>query len=647
MKTIAFGLAVLPLHCQAADPAAKHQTPIADTFQLAAPGTVQVQGWVGQKLDLCEKQRIWGLNPDKLVAQLFDHKDSGGWGNWRGEYWGKWHTAAALAYLWQPTEERRAQLEKVVREVMKAQEPDGYLGPHNPEHRLVSWDVWCRKYVLLGLLASYDLTGDKSVLDAASRNADNLINEFAQKKLKVVETGHPVLQGTADSSILEPFALLYQRAGHKRYLEFAQSIIAQWNEPFKAAPQGIHLMENALAGKPPYRNHAYAIMSCFEGICELYRATGDRQYLDAAVRFGQSVRQYERMIDGSVSNQELFCDGARQQTELLEQPQETCATVTWMKLCAQLLRLTGDPVWADELELSLYNAMAGAMTPGAEWFTYHTPLTGERVPSHVQQEDVGLSCCVMSGPRGLMLTPHWAVMASASGPVVNLYAPGTASATLTNGAKITIAQETDYPVGDQVKLIVTPAGRQRFTLRLRIPAWSQRTTLAVNGAPVPCEPGEYAKLDREWSPDDQVTLALDLRGRAVPAPSGAPQLAVMRGPILLALENRLVPASDTAVWLSANAEHRVELQPCAAKPAWAWLAFTAPFQIRPSHFFNHSVTNLALCDFASAGNTWSETNLYRTWLPQPLFLRQAFVTNTWKLLEPGPLRPVIPVAARK
>ena len=75
------------------------------------------------------------------------------------------------------------------------------------------------------------------------------------------------------------------------------------------------------------------------------------------------------------------------------------------------------------------------------------------------------------------------------------------------------------------------------------------------------------------------------------------------------------------------------------------MAFTAPFQIRPSHFFNHSVTNLALCDFASAGNAWSETNLYRTWLPQPLFLRQAFVTNTWKLLEPGPLRPVIPAEA--
>ena len=63
------------------------------------------------------------------------------------------------------------------------------------------------------------------------------------------------------------------------------------------------------------------------------------------------------MIDGSVSNQELFCNGAACQTENLEQPQETCATVTWIKLCAQLLRLTGDPVWADRIEVSLYNAL--------------------------------------------------------------------------------------------------------------------------------------------------------------------------------------------------------------------------------------------------------------------------------------------------
>ena len=41
--------------------------------------------------------------------------------------------------------------------------------------------------------------------------------------------------------------------------------------------------------------------------------------------------------------------------------QETCVTVTWIKLCYQLLRITGDSVYADEIEKSVYNALYGAV----------------------------------------------------------------------------------------------------------------------------------------------------------------------------------------------------------------------------------------------------------------------------------------------
>jgi uncharacterized protein len=180
---------------------------------------------------------------------------------------------------------------------------------------------------------------------------------------------------------------------------------------------------------------------------------------------------------------------------------------------------------------------------------------------------------------------------------------------------------------------------------LRIPAWSRNTALAVNGAAVLCKPESYAKLDRLWSPGDRLTLTLDLRGRAVSAPSGAPQLALMRGPVLLAMDNRLVPAGDIPVHLLSDTNGVVALKPHSAKPEWAWMAFEVPFQVRPSHFFGHYQTNLVFCDFASAGNAWSETNLYRAWLPQPLFLSQAFVSNTWKTLHSAPMREVIPSQA--
>jgi DUF1680 family protein len=315
-----------------------------------------------------------------------------------------------------------------------------------------------------------------------------------------------------------------------------------------------------------------------------------------------------------------------------------------MKLCLQLLRLTGDPTWADELEISLYNALAGAMLPQGDWWAYFSPLTGERLPSTAQHDDVGLSCCVANGPRGLLLTPYWGVMDSAAGLVVNLYAPGTATSRLADGSSVRVDQQTRYPQEGTVHMQITPEGRRRFSLGLRIPAWSRQTECRLNGAAVACTPASYCRIEREWAPGDTLTLSFDLRGRAVTPPSGAPQLAVMRGPVVLALDSRFVAAQDTAVRLVVEADGSVELNPYSRKPASVWMAFEAPFEVRPTHYFNHHRVRLPLCDYASAGNAWSESNLFRVWLPQPLFLRQAFVPATWKLMAPGAeVRPGKPV----
>lgn len=610
--------------------------PPKDALSFAPTGTVQLQGWIGDKLDSCLSHRVMSQDLDKLIKPFQERTemDSAGW---RCEYWGKWFTSAALGYAYQPTTENRAKLDQAVKALIETQTPDGYIGTYDADHHLGIWDVWGRKYVLLGLMADYDLTGNKAALDAACREMDFLIAEAPADKVNLTETGIDVLKGLAPSSILEPTVLLYQRTGQKRYLDFAENIVARWNLPNKFTPKGLRLIDDALAGVPPMKigaPKAYEMMSCFEGLCELYRATGNRTYLDAVIQFAQSIRKNELMITGSASNQELWGDGTRFQTGILEQPMETCVTVTWMKLCSQLLRLTGDPVWADELEISLYNALLGAMTPGGDWWSYWCPLAGQRVPSPHQHSDVQLSCCVANGPRGLLLTPRWALMEEKDGPVVNLYAPGTSTARLTDGTDVKIVQETGYPVTDQTTLTVTPSRKCRFVLGLRIPAWSESTALTVNGNPVPCQPGTYARIDREWSPGDKVALTLDLRGRAVSAPSGAPEFAVMRGPIVLALDSRLTSPQNIAVRLQVDDTGHVALKPSASKPDPVWMAFDVPFEVRPSHFFNHREILLTLCDFASAGNEWSAQNLYRVWLPQPLFLGEMYPADTWKLMYP-------------
>lgn len=639
-----------------------------DRLNPAPAGAVKIEGYLGQRIDQCINHRIMVQDVGRLLG-LFQAKEADP-GGYQGEFIGKWLAGAALAARYQPNAVLEQRMLNAARELIASRAATNYISTYKPANEFRVWDVWIQKYVLLGLIAQYDRSGDQDVLRGAMASADHLLSRNGPGKLSIEEYGPACHQGGVNFSILEPIVLLYERTGEKRYLDFARYIVECWSKPGKYTPNGVRLIENAEAGIPPVESavlHSYVWMSCFEGLAELYRATGEPRYLDATVKAAQGVMKYELMIVGSVANQEMWCNGAVEQTENMEKPVETCATATWMKLCFQLLRLTGDPQWADQIEISLYNALLGAMMPVGEWWSYESPLTGERVPSRVQGVDI--SCCVSSGPRGLLITPEWGMMSDTEGnPVINLYAQGTASFKLAHGKTVKITQETTYPVSGLVTLTVQPDKASTFALKLRIPQWSKLTVLKVNGEVVACTPGSYASIAREWKAGDKVILDLDFRGRIVRAPSGAPQQAIMRGPIVLALDNRLLAGEDAVVWLIAQplpydspkkdyigAKHNfppagqqayLELAPVAAKDNGILMTFEVPFWQRIGQFTLHRPKKLVMCDYASAGNRWSVDSLYRVWLPQPMFLRNIYVKDTYKLMV-GSKRTTVPAYIQK
>jgi len=56
--------------------------------------------------------------------------------------------------------------------LIATQTADGYIGNYADGSHLKSWDIWGRKYTLLGLLAWFDMTGDAAALASARRLAD-------------------------------------------------------------------------------------------------------------------------------------------------------------------------------------------------------------------------------------------------------------------------------------------------------------------------------------------------------------------------------------------------------------------------------------------------------------------------------------------
>jgi DUF1680 family protein len=591
-------------------------------------GAVQVTGWLGDELAVSRQNRLLGQSLPDLIEPFRDRPEDR---FWRCEFWGKWYTSVALARRYSVDAEITALSDRAVRELLATQTPDGYIGTYQKKAELAQWDVWGRKYVLLGLLAHHDLTSDPAVLAAAVRAADYTIGQIGPGRADIAKIGN--WSGLAAGSILEPMVLLYRKTGHERFLEFAHYIVRRWGEP-----GGPDLVQKALGGvsvskmfpgpDPAIKGYmgggqskAYEMMSCYEGLAELYRVTGDASYLQALRLVTADIRATEITIIGSGSSWERWIGGRTRQTEQVKEWMETCVTATWIKFCAQLLRLTGDPAYGDDIERTAYNALFSAQKPDGSWWCHYNPLTGPRTPAP-EQCKAHVNCCVASAPRALFLLPQLGVMRRDDGVAVNLFLPGVAVADLPRGGKVQLRTETDYPVGDRIVMRLSLGQPAEFALHLRVPAWSTESTLQINGElqPRPTA-GAYATVKRRWQEGDRVELGLDLRVRRVanPLPVGAPEalraFAVERGPLVLALDRRFAaPPATTAVGeLAADGAgfipgcERLRPDSSIGGPR---LLLAVPFRTA-----NGGLTTLRFCDYASAGRTWAEDSAFRVWLP--------------------------------
>lgn len=603
----------------------------------------EIGGYAGSLIDKCIHNGVMATNFHPFVQAFHDKTDTEGL--FCGEFWGKWFTSAVLACEYEPTEEHFAILKEAVYGLMAAQEADGRLSASGIDFS--HWDIWGRKYVLLGLLAYYDISKDEKVLNCAIGAADNLISVTAgENGRKVTETGLMALQGLSSCSILQPVVFLYERTGEKRFLDYAEYLVGLWGVPSAYTKDGLRLIEQSVPGCTPVTiaaPKAYEIMSCYEGLLELYHATGRTEYFEAVKSYMEAVLKREIMITGSGSSGELWCEGAYRQTQLLEAPMETCVTATFMKMCRELLCLTGDVKWANQLEISLFNALAGALLPEGNWWAYFSPLLGERVPSQVQIEYVHSSCCVVNGPRALLEVPKWCVMNREDGIAVNLYQKGTYRA-MFGGQEVELEQDTEYPKSGRIVLTFKKAADGEMTLALRIPEWAQGAQIRVGEERIAARPGTYCELKREWKSGDRAELNFDMRVRIVKAPGNEVFKALMSGPVVLGLDQRFVKEEPKSLWLMNDAMKWVDdkqmnlsycltqslaqetdrpiAEPCESEGAL--LAYRVKFLNRPIHFFDHKIEEIVFRDYASCGSSFAENTAIRVWFPDPMFCGDIF-----------------------
>jgi DUF1680 family protein len=606
---------------------------VKDNLQLLPHGSIKLSGFVQERL----QQQTEYLFDEQFLAEMVDairmqpHRLINGkpTGLAEGEFWGKAVRALSRYYQYSGDPHLLEILETTVADLMSLQTPDGCISDTHPDLQPYHSDIWDRKYTLLGLINTYESTGDDKVLKSAMGLADHTLSIVGPPpKVRIVHTSFnssPTnpdgwFYGIESSSILEPIMRIYRHTGKKEYLEFARYIVED-----EGGTSTGNLFEEILSGKDAKdlvlgkACHAYSITSCFEGLMEYYRVTGNEKWKTAAMKLYENILTKELAVIGTYcglgpGGNENFCHTALHQTYSKRQGLEACSAPRWMALCKHLLLVTGDSKFMDEYERSFYNAILSSVRPDGRSVDYFTRLAGSRpdMRRNFRREFAheSFTCCSYNVAETMACIPFSTIMKAEGGPVVNLFIPCTAKLKLANDNEVTIAQITDYPRTGEVTIDVNPLKPVHFPIRLRIPQWSRQTIVKVNGTEQEVKPGSYLVVNREWKPGDRIMLSLDMRCRLVRSPEGSPKeadrfRALMRGPIVLARDKRLGGNIHEKVNIQSDGEGYVEVRPLDPTIP-ALMQFAVPIAGGGS---------FPVIDFATSGNTWDEQSERVTWIP--------------------------------
>ncbi len=538
------------------------------------------ESWVGRIL--AEEPNLFGAFRDREGNTLFKTM-------WHGEFPGKLLSGTALMYAMTGSEAARHTGDALAAALKETQAADGYLGPWDharrfdgstePDHTrwqdghdIGRWDTWGQYHCIYGLYRWYKLTGDRGCLETAMRALDCIYDHFIAQNRSFVRQNW----AECNLAIGHAFALLYRECGKPEYLQAAKHIVhTEWDAEYSdyytrrrlccgwltAAESGVPF---GCSGQPRWEG-VYSLQT----LAELYRATGEDRYRDAACALWRDIAATDRHNTGS------FGTGEGATGDLYGTGSETCNTVAWMAFSTDVLQLTNDSRIADELELSWFNAALGSLLAGERDFTYMNDSDGSRLPANIVLKEQSydgardMSCCQANGTRGIAQPADWAMLCEENGLWLNWYSEAqfTWAASQKNTVRLTL--HSGYPADGQIRIELHMDAPSYFALHLRIPGWSAHTSLTVNG--IPCtglQPGSYCTLDRRWRPGDVIELALDLTPHFWPYAEGN-RFSAYCGPVLLAYRTQereplqFTPDAFAAA-KPADADALTALQVCAA-----------------------------------------------------------------------------------
>ncbi len=405
-----------------------------------------------------------------------------------------------------------------------SQDSDGYFGPRMNKEK---HDLWPNMIVLNVLQSLHEATGDERVIPF-------MTSYFRyQMSLKSEDLLPAFWANIRAGDNLESIYWLYNRTGEPWLLDLAKRIheqTANWTEEI-----------------PTW--HGVNICQAFREPAEYYQQARDPKYLRATERnYAEVMGTYGQMPGGMFGADENCRAGYTSP----RQAAETCSMVELMHSFEMLLKITGDPVYADRCEEVAFNSFPASQTPDLRGLHYLTApnmvqLDKENKSPRLQNKGCMLAyspgeryrCCQHNVGHGW---PYYAEeiwhATPDNGLAASLYAACEVEAKVGDGTTVRIIETTDYPFDEIVSLTVRCPKPVPFPLHLRVPRWCDAPNLAINGKPVTvsAEPSSYIVIDRTFADGDTVAVQFPMRVAVTVWAKNGNAVSVSRGPLSYSLK---------------------------------------------------------------------------------------------------------------
>ena len=462
-----------------------------------------------------------------------------------------------------PNKKLAKYIDSVLVIVAAAQEPDGYLYTSrtmNPKHphewtgskrwekeEVLSHELYNLGHMIEGAIAHYQATGKRNFLDIAIKYADCAERSIGDKPGQVtVVPGHQIAEMA--------LAKLYVLTGQKKYINLAKFLLdkrgyTENKEVYNQAYKPVLQQDEAVG-------HAVRAAYMYSGMADVAALTGDKGYIDAIDKIWDNIVNKKLYITGGIgatSNGEAF--GENYELPNMSAYCETCAAIGNVYLNYRLFLLHGEAKYYDVLERTLYNGLISGVSLDGGGFFYPNPL--ESIGQHQRQPWFGCACCPSNICRFIPSIPGYIYAVHNNDVYVNLFMANSSDLKV-NGKNVTLKQSTSYPWNGDIKLEVSPKGKQNFAMKIRVPGWVQGSvvpgnlysytdkktlgyTVKVNGKVVDSniEKG-YFTIPRTWKKGDVVEVHFDMEVRTVKAnqqvEADRGKISVERGPLVYCAE---------------------------------------------------------------------------------------------------------------